>query len=624
MLAPDDRRLFLQALRPPEGYKFDRGIGTTFTLDLYTLLVTPLSLAFFEYESPERAFEDPLALLESLRRYTDRLMVFCEAGRIDFPANASPLLSYLEEMVIEVKPPRNGAFHPKFWLLRYVSDDTPPLYRLLNLSRNLTFDRSWDLILQLEGQVVHRKNGFSRNRPVADFLAALSSLVEDKATAQVQGLLTILADEVKRVDFLPVEGFDDITFYPSGIPGYRGYPFKNIINRLLVISPFLSDRFLKRLTEDGADHALISRVDSLDRLSASTRDRFENIYTLNEDAEQEPIEASLETSASDNQGDILTLNTHDLSGLHAKLLVSENGREATWLVGSANATEAGFHRNIEFMIELSGNRSKIGIDKILNAEDLKNALINLLIPYRLPEEKTCIDQDQKQAEAIVDNVRRWLVRCDIELEVKTGLNGNYDLRLTFQKILDPVQGEYSLICWPVTLPEGRRQPVPLKGKAKPVRFADVSLVSLTAFMAFDVTATVNKAKHTDRFVLNLPVSGLPPERDDAVLGAVISDKARFLRYLRLLLMDDESDSAGYWSLFSTTGVSSARTWFNEDMPLLEEIVLALSRSNNPGGKIDRIADLVKRLKRTDQDQEIIPPEFDVLWDVVIKAQGGLR
>lgn len=126
MLSPDDRHLFLQALRPPEGYTFDSGIGTTFTLDLYTLLITPLSLALFDRDSTEQALSDPLSLLESLRRYASRLTIFCQAGRINLPKESHPLLSYLESMVVEVQSPRGGVFHPKLWLLRYSSTDKPP------------------------------------------------------------------------------------------------------------------------------------------------------------------------------------------------------------------------------------------------------------------------------------------------------------------------------------------------------------------------------------------------------------------------------------------------------------------------------------------------------------------
>ena len=36
MLAPDNRALLLDALRPPPGYSLDRAVATTFTLDLET------------------------------------------------------------------------------------------------------------------------------------------------------------------------------------------------------------------------------------------------------------------------------------------------------------------------------------------------------------------------------------------------------------------------------------------------------------------------------------------------------------------------------------------------------------------------------------------------------------
>lgn len=62
MLAPDQRELLLDALRPPEGYQFDRGIGTTFTLDLLTLLIAPLSLALLEVSDSLAALSDPVLL----------------------------------------------------------------------------------------------------------------------------------------------------------------------------------------------------------------------------------------------------------------------------------------------------------------------------------------------------------------------------------------------------------------------------------------------------------------------------------------------------------------------------------------------------------------------------------
>ena len=54
------------------------------------------------------------------------------------------------ELGASVTPPTTaGVFHPKCWLLRFAPeyDDEPVRYRLLVLSRNLTFDRSWDVAL---------------------------------------------------------------------------------------------------------------------------------------------------------------------------------------------------------------------------------------------------------------------------------------------------------------------------------------------------------------------------------------------------------------------------------------------------------------------------------------------
>lgn len=53
MLDPNSRRLYLEALQSPEGYRLDRAVATTFSLDLLTLLMAPLSFAMFECEHSE-------------------------------------------------------------------------------------------------------------------------------------------------------------------------------------------------------------------------------------------------------------------------------------------------------------------------------------------------------------------------------------------------------------------------------------------------------------------------------------------------------------------------------------------------------------------------------------------
>ena len=38
MLEPRDRQLLFDALRPPDGFRFDQGVGTTYSLDLLALV----------------------------------------------------------------------------------------------------------------------------------------------------------------------------------------------------------------------------------------------------------------------------------------------------------------------------------------------------------------------------------------------------------------------------------------------------------------------------------------------------------------------------------------------------------------------------------------------------------
>ena len=51
MLEPGKRLLYLEELRPPEGYQLDRAIATTFSLDLLSLLMAPLSMVLHESQS---------------------------------------------------------------------------------------------------------------------------------------------------------------------------------------------------------------------------------------------------------------------------------------------------------------------------------------------------------------------------------------------------------------------------------------------------------------------------------------------------------------------------------------------------------------------------------------------
>lgn len=615
MLALDQRRLFLNALKPPPGYEFDRGIGTTFTLDLTALLIAPLSLSLLDGIDSPTAIEDPVLLLEGLRRSAEKISIFCQAGRIAVPKRFNHLYRYLENRVVEVQAPRGGVFHPKIWLLRYTAEDVPTIYRLLCLTRNLTFDKSWDLMLQLEGTVADRRLAYGRNNPLGDFFQTLPTLATSKVSGGILEDISLLQDEVRRVNFRPPQDFDDdLSFHPLGIPGYqRGFLLARDYNRILVMSPFLQNSVLNKIASKGNDHVLISEIESLDSLESKTRAAFSQIFTIDSSIWDNEPEIDSDQLPSEEK---MTVP----EGLHAKLFVLDHGWDSTWFIGSANATRPGLsgsnERNVEFMVEMHGKRSRIGIEQVMGDSESDASLLNMLRPYNPGSEINPIDQETLRAERLADDVRKWLIDSKLGITVLRKDQNTYEMTLAAAVRKTLPTGAFSIQCWPVSLPEGHHQDLDIR--ARQVIFGDLSVLALTPFIAFEVTAHITDKEHHIRFALQLPITGLPENRDDHIIRAVIADKAQFLRFLRLILAQDPDQ---LWQDRAWENILSKTSEINpsgfDDMPLLEELIRAFSRTPE---KIDQINQIVERLKRTPEGQQVLPDGFEAVWSQILKAQ----
>ncbi|HRJ72111.1 MAG TPA: hypothetical protein PLS03_07785, partial [Terrimicrobiaceae bacterium] len=148
--------------------------------------------------------------MEALRRYGDRMTIFCQVGQIRIPEGKyQPILTYLESSICQVIPrQKNGIFHPKVWVLKFTSDEEATQYRVLCLSRNLTFDRCWDSAVVLDGELKERQNFIRKNNPLADFveeLASLSKSVSSDRRKQIRDM----AQDLRKVAFDLPEGFHD-------------------------------------------------------------------------------------------------------------------------------------------------------------------------------------------------------------------------------------------------------------------------------------------------------------------------------------------------------------------------------------------------------------------------------
>ena len=137
-------------LMPPENYELTHAVATTYSLDLYTLLAIPVAL--FYSKVLDGSFEETrFDVLESIQKTAGILKVYCQKGKIKVPRKFNWLFAYVEDSICEITPPNHvSSFHPKVWILRFKKSQSIT-YRVIVLSRNLTFDRSWDLAFHIEG-----------------------------------------------------------------------------------------------------------------------------------------------------------------------------------------------------------------------------------------------------------------------------------------------------------------------------------------------------------------------------------------------------------------------------------------------------------------------------------------
>lgn len=617
MLEPQSRRHLLEALRPPSGYALDCAIGTTFSLDLLTMLTAPLAFTLFDWEDEQgQPVADPLALLEAVRRYAGRISLFCQAGRIAVPPQNQPLLGYLENSVFEVKARQpGGVFHPKLWMLRFIAPEEAPLYRLLCLSRNLTFARAWDTVLVLEGKYVARRNAYAGNHPLGDFVARLPALALRPVPEQVLADINRAQYELRRVAFEPPVGFDEIRFWPLGIESARrAQPFAprgRRLDRLLIVSPFVSATQLARLAGECGESLLISRAEELDALDPACLENFARVYALSPAADM-PEEAEEDASG--------TLPT-TLSGLHAKLYIAEAGRKAHIWTGSANATDAAFNRNVEFLVELVGDKGKCGINAFLAPAQGQTSFRDLLQEFTPSEQPP--DSTLKQLEQLTERARRELAASNFTAYITVADEaGAYQMSLRLPEGASlTLPSATTVRCWPITLHEAAGVAL-LDGAREAATFTPVSFEALTSFFAFAVSATDGERQAVARFVLNVTLAGAPADRQDRILRSLLKSKESVLRFILFLLAEGGADvTAILLAARAQLAGKGSRVGSGSETPLFEVLVQALAR--HPA-KLDQVARLVDDLRASPEGKQLLPEGFASVWEPIWAARERLN
>ena len=597
MLNPNTRSLYTSSLTPPPGMVFDEAIGTTFSLDPEVMLFVPVHLSLLSRDRGN-PLQDGIAMLESVRRLSDRITVYAQRGRLQVPSQPHVLYGLLESIVVEVAAPRDGVFHPKLWVMRFTGQDNNNsiLLRLMVLSRNLTADRSWDIALTLEGNPSRRNR--SENRALGDLVSKLPEMAFGEPNPARTEQATRLGDELRRVEWDLPPGFEEVSFHVLGLERREWTP--DWSNRFAVISPFCRDKALEMLVDTTQQPvALISRPETLAELSEDITDYFGSCLALNDAAETEDGE-DLEETAS-----------RDTCGLHAKVYVFERGWNTHIVLGSANATDSALlaARNVEVLAELVGKRSVVGgIKTLLGTEGLGEVLVD----YQAPEDVDAVDPDYQETEKALERVRKALVAATLSIEC-TEVAGTDEWRLDLVGTVPDSIGVSSARAWPITVPDSYAVDLSILPASTRLTLGHFATASITGLVAIELCAESHDLRI--RFVLNLPVKGLPEERDSAVLQTVVRNKEGFLRYLLLLLgnldfgpppLDDNGQGGSSAWCFGGTG----------GMPLLEELVRAFCREPERLREVGRV---VRRLTEGEESQKIVPEEFLDIWAVFEEA-----
>jgi hypothetical protein len=603
MFRPDsncDRTDYNIILMPPDGYKLDKAIGTTYSLDLEALTAVAICLGLSE-ETDSKLMQNPISMLNALQKVSDKIILFCEAGQIKAPLKPTALSILLEKMVVEVALPKDRqlgrypAFHPKTWVLSYVNKDGDKKYRFVVMSRNLTFDRSWDVSFSMDSSRMVRQK--KKTKPIINFLDFLSGSVSNnvKDAGKKRTLIRNMQVELADVSFsLDSKEFgENFEILPLGI-GKNAYQMSEDVlfstdrnsadstfHELVVMSPFLSDSVIAdfNIAERGlsdSKRTLITRRSELSKLKEMDTDNF-TIYVLKDEI----------VDGEDAISDVMTDKMKQ--DIHAKIYIRRKYADVDLYLGSMNASYSAINKNVEMMLWLGTKNKYLNGEKFLKdifcgpADDVKNPFEKVTVMDAVQD----IDGDNKNA---LEQKIKELCRAKRKATITEDNYGKYKVTVEFPG----VTSDKTIMVSPFN----SKQEHTLCEK---IEFTDLEILQLSEF--YELTA--KEGEDEIHRIIMIPTIGFPEDRESAVVNSIVKDRASFVEYIAFVLGDDYLASMLEKKQIGESGIFQHS---NDAMPVLYEKMLKTSVEEP-----ERFRDIGYVLKMV-TDKEIIPDEFRELYD----------
>ena len=583
-------------LIPPTGFRLTKAVAATYSLDLNTLLSIPVALFFSQ--TLEGNFEaERVQLLEAIQRCPDVLRVYHQSGKIHVPRKHNRLYGLLEPCVVGILP--NDAFtsfHPKVWVLRYEHDSEPTKYRVIVLSRNLTYDRSWDIAAHLNGDVTGKAQ--AKTQPLVSFVKFLVSC------EPFDGDGKFIAD-LRKVDFQTPAGFNgNFFFHPVGIDDHPNPLRTSTGNRAICISPFVHDETIRTLRENVTDELLLfSCRETLRTLDPQTLADVRSFCISDLIVDGESSE-----KGEDGDGEQCEQN------LHAKLFVFQGETSHTiWFLGSANATKAAFDRNIEFLLELRGSGASVQLDRLkdeLLGENEQGGIFQLYQPPTERVDDSELRQLEKKLRLLEFNLLKHLAITRAEVTSSEN-ESNYDLHL----VLDPGSSNWHDLTVKVSPfnSDGIESKELSPNGSTTLCFQNINESNLSRFLRFEIWQ--GTVRHRE-FLMKVEIKGLPESRVSRILRSIINSRDRFFEYLRFLLADDLNKEPVGTERDDERGNSTGEVVSIWDMstPIFEQLLLAASRSPRRLKAIDDVIEQLRKEEGKDSASRVVPQEFLTFWE----------
>ena len=521
------------------------------------------------------------------------------------PTGVTPLYILLEKMVFSVKTAKlrgiaaYPSFHPKFWLIRYKNNDGELMYRVIVLSRNLTFDRSWDITYFMDGCV--KKKTSDKNEPVCDFLRYLIvQLPSNEIGKEKAKGIRALIRELPNVAFETSEKeFHDFEFIPNGVRKSAGGVYRfdetelftETFHELLIMSPFLSGGIIRCFNDrnkgsrfNDARYMLITREMSLGRLKLEDVNNF-RIFTMRDaviDGETAISEGTQEFQKQD---------------IHAKVYLVRKYTDSDLYLGSLNASHNAVYGNVEFMLRLRSKNRYLNMDKLTAAlfGSEKDGSDNPFQEVTLTN--AGIDEEDEKENAL-DAVVKEINRSNPSAIVKAEGEEYYSASVHFSPC--DTKG-FHVEVRPLL---SRRS----EGFCEDVLFGRLTITQISEFYVI----SVSDGEQAIERVLIIPTEGMPEDREKQVVSSVVSNRDCFYRYIAFLLGDDtilsmlETNAAAG----DPSGTVNRQTYH---VPALYEKMLQTAAVNPKKFKG------IEYLMQTISEDGIIPEDFKKLYETFKKA-----